>query len=229
MRWDIAGERGIRITVAETPSPSTTQNILRLCHRLQDTLGDALTDTAPGYTTLTVFWHPERLDRAGLIRVLETLIDANPDPVLTEHSQPDTVISLPVFYDPECGADLTTLAETKGLSVEEVIDIHSGQEYFAFANGFAPGFCYLGELPEILATPRRATPRRTVPAGSVAIADRQTAIYPSESPGGWHLLGRCPVSLFDLGDSPPTHINIGDRVRFQPIDRATFLDLGGVL
>ena len=121
------------------------------------------------------------------------------------------------------------MADCCRVSVDELIDLHTGTTYHAYANGFAPGFCYLGEIPEKIATPRLATPRRQVPAGSVAIADRQTAIYPIASPGGWNLLGRCPTPLFDRRSAPPATINVGDRVRFKAIEREEYLALGGGL
>ena len=105
--------------------------------------------------------------------------------------------------------------------------MHCSQVYNAYATGFAPGFCYLGDTPEPLAVPRLATPRRAVPAGSVALADRQTAVYPSASPGGWRLIGRCPLELFNLSKSPPALIAVGDRVSFKPIDKDRFVELGG--
>ena len=138
-------------------------------------------------------------------------------------------VELPVWYAEESGQDLTVVAEHSGLSVQAVIELHSGNQYTAFATGFSPGFCYLGNISEQLDMPRLQTPRRAVPAGSVAIADRQTAVYPAVSPGGWHLLGRCPLPLFDLEQSPPGLIAVGDQVSFKPITRDEFLSLGGTL
>ena len=108
-----------------------------------------------------------------------------------------------------------------------MIELHSAVEYRVGAIGFAPGFAYLGELHERLALPRRATPRTRVPAGSLAIAERQTAIYPQASPGGWHLLGLCPWRLFDTAQTPPCPLVLGDRVRFLPIDEAAYRAAGG--
>jgi KipI family sensor histidine kinase inhibitor len=139
-----------------------------------------------------------------------------------------TVI-LPVYYAPESGEDLEALAANAGLSIEEVIALHSGSEYRVYAIGFAPGFAYLGQVDERIAAPRLATPRQKVPRGAVAIADRQTAVYPATSPGGWNLIGRCPTRMFDPDASPTMPVNVGDRVRFEPINREQFLTLGGEL
>jgi KipI family sensor histidine kinase inhibitor len=114
------------------------------------------------------------------------------------------------------------VAQACGLSVAEVIELHSAGEYRVGAIGFAPGFAYLGELNERLALSRLATPRTGVPAGSLAIAERQTAIYPQASPGGWHLLGLCPWKLFDVRRTPPCPLALGDRVRFVSIDEARY-------
>jgi len=112
---------------------------------------------------------------------------------------------------------------------DDVIALHSEATYFAYATGFAPGFCYLGTLPEGLRTPRLDTPRATVPSGAVAIADAQTAVYPCESPGGWRLIGACPEPLFNLNNAPASLLNVGATVRFEPISEAVFRALGGVI
>jgi KipI family sensor histidine kinase inhibitor len=134
-----------------------------------------------------------------------------------------------VYYHPESGADLEQLGAERGLSWQEVVDIHCGREYRVYAIGFAPGFAYLGDVDERIAAPRLSTPRQKVPRGAVAIADRQTAIYPAESPGGWNLIGRSPLRMFDPLTAPPMPVAVGDRVRFSPIDRAAFLAAGGQL
>ena len=136
---------------------------------------------------------------------------------------------LPVYYHPEAGEDLEALAERAGMSIDDVIALHSGGEYRVYAIGFAPGYAYLGEVDSRIAAPRLSTPRQKVPRGAVAIADRQTAVYPAPSPGGWNLIGRCPVRMFDPDRDPIMPVSVGDRVRFEPIDRARFLELGGEL
>jgi KipI family sensor histidine kinase inhibitor len=138
-------------------------------------------------------------------------------------------VTLPVFYSPEVGPDLLSLAKAKNLSPDDVIRLHHEREYRVYAIGFAPGFAYLGQVSERLATARLATPRAKVPRGAVGIADQQTAVYPSESPGGWNLIGRCPVRMFDPNALDALKVSVGDRVRFEPINRETFLELGGEL
>ena len=134
-------------------------------------------------------------------------------------------MTIPVWYDPEAGLDLPALASELHLSPDEIVALHSGTEYRVFMLGFKPGFPYMGTLPERLAAPRLASPRTAVPAGSVAIAGRQTGIYSVRSPGGWRILGRTPLTLFDAQREEPFLLRAGDRVRFEPIDRTRFLEL----
>ncbi|MBT6028405.1 MAG: carboxyltransferase domain-containing protein, partial [Porticoccaceae bacterium] len=127
------------------------------------------------------------------------------------------------------GPDLAALAENAGLTTDQVIDIHQSTEYRVYAIGFAPGFAYLGEVDERIAASRLATPRLKVPRGAVAIADRQTAVYPAESPGGWNLIGLCPTPMFDAKADPIMPVSTGDRVSFKAISKQDFIDLGGKL
>jgi KipI family sensor histidine kinase inhibitor len=134
---------------------------------------------------------------------------------------------LPVWYDLSVGPELSLLAERSGLAVAEVIRRHSGREYQVFALGFAPGFAFMGLVEEILAAPRLSTPRKKVAAGSVGIAERQTAAYPVVSPGGWNLIGRTPAKLFDRNRDGYSLMQPGDTVRFEAVSHAEFINLGG--
>ena len=224
MRWSYAGLTGIRVSHDGPPSPAVTASLLALRDRLSKKWPQGLTDCVLGYHTLTLFFDPEELSRDAVVAAIDDL-DSN------QEIQPDMgrTVELPVWYSEESGEDLQAVAQNSGLSMEAVIRLHSSRPYNAYATGFAPGFCYLGDVDEQLEIPRLRTPRRFVPAGSVAIADRQTAVYPKDSPGGWHLLGRCPLTLFDLGQTPPGLIAVGDQVVFKPISRDEFFSLGGSL
>jgi inhibitor of KinA len=136
---------------------------------------------------------------------------------------------LPVYYGTDVGLDLQSLAKVKNLSIQEVIDIHSSREYFVYAIGFAPGFPYMGEVDETIALPRLANPRVKVPKGSVGIADNQTAVYPRVSPGGWNIIGRTPIEMFDTSYEGFSYLKVGDKVRFEPISKEEFLSQGGEL
>ncbi len=224
MRWTYAGIRGIRLSHDDAPGPAVTENLLRIRDLLIQHHPEGIEDCVLGYQTLTVFFEPQVLGRERLIDTIEGL-----DPDLSRQPLPGRDIELPVWYSQESGQDLEAVSEHCKLSVEDLIRLHCSKTYNAYATGFAPGFCYLGDTPERLAIPRLNTPRREVPAGSVALADRQTAVYPSASPGGWRLIGRCPLRLFDVTDSPPGLISVGDRVTFRPIERDQFLAMGGSL
>ncbi|MFB3059599.1 MAG: allophanate hydrolase subunit 1, partial [Gammaproteobacteria bacterium] len=136
---------------------------------------------------------------------------------------------LPVYYSLESGPDLEIIAKRGKISVDDVIEIHLAGEYRVYAIGFAPGFAYLGEVDERIAAPRLATPRQKVPRGAVALADRQTAVYPAQSPGGWNLIGLCPTRMFDPEQQPSMPVQVGDRIRFEAIERDEYLSLGGNL
>lgn len=135
------------------------------------------------------------------------------------------VVEIPVCYGGEHGPDLEDVAAMRGMTVEQVIELHASTEYVVYFLGFVPGFAYLGELPEALATPRLPTPRKKVPAGSVGIAGRQTGVYPFETPGGWRLLGRTPLAMFRPDREGMSLLAIGDRVRFASISHERFAEL----
>jgi inhibitor of KinA len=135
------------------------------------------------------------------------------------------VIEIPVCYGGELGPDLDDVAERHAMSADDVIRVHSAGNYLVYMVGFMPGFAYLGGLSERIATPRRNSPRTAVPAGTVGIGGSQTGVYPLESPGGWHLIGRTPVRVFDIGRDPAALLATGDRVRFVSITRAKYDEL----
>ncbi len=191
--------------------------------RLRETFGDALVDLVPSYTTLLLHYDLQRLDpRQARELIAGALADLSPETCASGRSH-----IIPTWYDPSVGPDLEPLAQRKHLSVPELVRRHSEREYQVFALGFTPGFAFMGLVEEALAAPRLTTPRKRIAPGSVGIAERQTAVYPVESPGGWNLLGRTPVRLFDLDLPGYSLLQAGDRVRFEPIDRAEFIRLGG--
>ena len=187
-----AGESAMRLIFSESPQPALTRRLLSIQDAAQHHFGETLADSVIGYTTLTLFFTPFKFERD---RAEAWLLEQANNP-LPETSKPnertEQPVVLPVFYHPSVAPDLEWLADDRGLSVDDVIRLHCEQTYFAYATGFAPGFCYLGNVDSRLETPRLSTPRPEVSAGTVAIADSQTAIYPCDSPGGWRLIGACP-------------------------------------
>lgn len=178
-----------------------------------------VTDVVLAYQSVAVFADPNRADLPGLERFLRGVAAQRPEGSGRTHPAAGRLVEIPVLYD---GVDLDWVASARRLDPAQVIALHAGVEYDVFAIGFVPGFPYAGYLPPALSgLPRRDAPRLNVPAGSVAIAGRQTGIYPTESPGGWHLLGRTPRCIADLNEGY-FPIRAGDRLRFRPITAEEF-------
>lgn len=197
--------------------------MLAATRRLREGFGVALVDLVPSYTTLMVHYDLLALNPTQARELIDqALTDLQPQ---AQGSGQCHV--LPVWYDLSVGPELTLLAQRSGLAVSEVIRHHSQHQYQVFALGFAPGFAFMGLVEEQLAAPRLNTPRKRVAPGSVGIAERQTAAYPVESPGGWNLIGRTPAKLFDRERDGYSLMQPGDSVRFEAIGRAEFINLGG--
>ena len=220
----IAGENSTIVYFSERPCSQTSEQIAFAANGLKDKLGSDLIDLIPSYHSLLVIYNPLRFDHWEIEQEIRDTIGQW---TANNQSQKGRDIELPVYYSPESGPDLQRIADHSGLSIDQVIATHQQTEYTVFAMGFAPGFAYLGEVDSRIAMPRLATPRQNVPLGAVAIADRQTAIYPSQSPGGWNLIGLCPTDLFNAEQQPPSPMEVGDKVSFKPINRDEFLALGG--
>lgn len=217
----------MRLVFNGEPHAALTGKLLSIQHSAKQRFGTDLIDSVVGYTTLTLFFEPLYIERDRTAAWLEESADADTDEAFLAQLAARPVVVIPVWYHPSVAPDLEWLAEEKGLSVDNVIGLHSSPIYFAYATGFAPGFCYLGTTSPKLAVPRLATPRSEVRAGSVALADQQTAVYPGTSPGGWRLIGNCPLRLFDLRAGPSALLTVGDSVRFEPVSESEFLALGG--
>ncbi|MBD1550696.1 5-oxoprolinase subunit B family protein [Pseudomonas typographi] len=212
---------GLMLRLFEAIDEANVPWLLAAAARVRGALGEALVDLVPAYTTLYVQYDLARLDAAQAHACLaRALAGLAPEPVAAgqEHV-------VPVWYDPSVGPELPVLAARSGLGVPGLIARHCGRAYTVFALGFTPGFAFMGLVEPVLAAPRLATPRQRVPAGSVGIGERQTAIYPSVSPGGWNLLGRTPWSLVDAQGT--CRFSPGDRVRFEAVGRDRFVELGG--
>lgn len=185
-----------------------------------------VTDLTPSYTSLLVNFNLMLISRDEIQQKLLKVVHATGG---TGNHSKSRLVEIPVYYSPETGLDLIDTARMINISVEALITLHSDPEYLVFALGFMPGFAFMGILNDQLVLPRLSTPRTRVPAGSVAIAEKQTAVYPETTPGGWRLLGKSPATLFDAKKNPPQPYRIGDRVKFKPISKQQYLSLGGVL
>lgn len=181
-------------------------------------------DVVPAMTSLAVHVDGDAIDEAGLDSVLRLLM-AKPATV----SDNGVLHEIPVCYEAPFGPDLADVAARCGCSPHDVVAWHAAIEYRVFMIGFLPGFPYLGLLDRRLVLPRRASPRPRVTAGSVGIAGQHTGVYPSDSPGGWHIVGRTPLSLFDPEEDPVVRLSAGDRVRFTPVSAEAYASLAGPL
>lgn len=206
------GESAWLVTLPGRPGPAMTARLQAMSAALEGVPG--VRAIVPGMTTLLIQMHPG----SGK----PTL----PDPAQSRLAGRPR--DIPVVYGGNEGPDLDAVAQCTGLAPDQVIRLHSRARQTVLLIGFSPGFPYLGPLPKALHLPRRATPRATVPAGSVAIAGGQTGIYPRATPGGWHIIGRTPVTLFDPERNPPAYLSAGDRVRFRPISARDWEHFHGV-
>jgi len=178
-------------------------------------------DFIPSYNELMVCYDPLSINFKELLIVLRSLETEIENTELPQ----SLVIHVPVLYGGESGPDIEEVSDFSGLSMEEIVKIHSSDSYLVYMLGFTPGFCYLGGMDERIATPRKQSPRLKIPAGSVGIADKQTGIYPIESPGGWQLIGKTPLRLFDPSKKPEFLISAGDRIKFYPVTEDDFKNL----
>jgi len=202
-----------------------------LTERIEAELFEVIIDVIPSYASIHILFDLRKTSAEKLIRSIRKL---SQQITTIHHSVKETAsgnepIEIPVYYGDEVGFDLGVIALTAGMKKKEVIKIHSERIYHVYAMGFAPGFAYLGKVDERIATPRKETPRLSIPAGSLGIANQQTAIYPSDSPGGWQIIARTPIKLVDYQQQQPTTVKTGDKVRFVPIGRQEYLQLGGQL
>ena len=225
MKIEIAGQDAFIVYFADYASASVSAQIQLAVTAIRKNMSGVLVDLVPSYASLLVIYD---LDHANPYVAKKSLIAALAN-LQSSESQAGNLVTLPAYYSLESGPDLEAIARRANLSIEDVIEIHQQQEYRVYAIGFAPGFAYLGEVDERIAAPRLATPRLKVPRGAVAVADRQTAVYPAPSPGGWNLIGLCPTRMFNPENNPSMPVQVGDRVQFKAIDRDEYLALGGEL
>lgn len=204
---------------------ATADNNLKLCQlevALRRQFKHTLLDAIVSYNSLFIEFDFMLLDEQQLIDFI------NNSYLSTQVTQFNNVVhQLPVYYGPEFGLDFDYVCDTAKITAAELIQLHSARPYHVYSIGFAPGFAFLGHIDDRLHLPRRSSPRASVEAGSLAIAESQTAVYPTTTPGGWHLIGRCPLTTFNLKNQPPTPFKIGDSVQFTPISKSEYQHLMG--
>lgn len=207
------GDRSLLVEIGEKISADDNRRVQELMLRLQQANLPGVRELAPSYRSLLVVFDPLTIAPEKL---KAAITDVAARPGGSELPQAK-LITVPVFYGGDYGPDLEWVAGHLGISTEEVIRLHTETVYRVYMIGFTPGYPYMGELPAALAVPRRSTPRTRVPKGSVGMAQRQTGIYPVESPGGWQIIGWTPIELFDPKRQIPSLLEMGDRVKFESV------------
>ncbi|MGC1404959.1 MAG: 5-oxoprolinase subunit PxpB [Thermodesulfobacteriota bacterium] len=212
------GDSAVSVEFGSAIDPLINQQVQALFNKLKGEPPEGVIDLIPTYRSLLVNYDPFALSFKDLQTIIFSFGDLSKGVIETT----SRLVEIPVCYGKEFGSDLKEVAAFLHLTEEEVIEIHSKVLYYVYMIGFTPGFPYMGGLDPMLFMPRKKVPREFVPAGTVGIADQQTGIYPLDSPGGWQLIGRTPVKLFDLGRKEPFYLKPGDRVKFKPISEEEF-------
>jgi inhibitor of KinA len=207
-------------------------NVLQVKQVIENNPFNGFIETVPAYNSLTVYYNPLLVDKtaqniaASVQSLIQDLIkNRNLSPSNSTHQ----LIRIPVCYDPSLGIDVEDLSISLGLSVDDIIRIHSSATYTVFMLGFTPGFPYAGIVDEKLLTKRKSSPRLKVEPGSVAIAGNQTAIYPLATPGGWNIIGRTPLKIFDMTQEQPFILATGDQIQFDPISIQEYETLSALI
>ena len=220
------GDRALLIRLGDTIDEKTDRLVRAVCARLESRRVASMIEVVPAFVSVTIHYEPSTVpngdDAASpyerfAASVTAALVELGDEPL-----PPPRRMEIPVCYGGEYGPDLDAVAQQHELTSDEVVRLHSGATYRVYMLGFAPGFAYLGGLPRSIATPRRDEPRTAVPAGTVGIGGNQTGIYPLTLPGGWQLIGRTPLRLFDAKREPPTLLTVGDLVTFRAIEQSEF-------
>lgn len=213
-----AGDLAVSVEFAEEISPEANTRVRALEYLIQQKAISGIVETVPTFRALLIDYDPLVIGWDELVATLRSLIpQARPEAL-----PPSRLVEIPCCYDGELGFDLGPVAERLGLTPEQVVSLHSGSKFQVYFIGFTPGLPYMVGMPERLTIPRLEKPRTKTPAGSVGIGGSQCCIYPVESPGGFWVLGRTPLRLYDPARPDPILLRPGDRVRFRPIDRSEF-------
>jgi inhibitor of KinA len=221
------GDHAVSISFGNIINRTINEKLMSLYKQLIVMEIDGVKDIISAYTTLTVVYDIEKIkqqtEESAYSFISHKIEDALKETATAQINK--TLVEIPVCYDKDFAPDLERISEIKQLSIDEIINIHTSETYYVYMLGFLPGFAYMGSIDEKIATPRLEKPRINIAAGSVGIAGHQTGIYPLDSPGGWNIIGRTPLALFDATREQPCLLAPGNMVKFVPISKATFEQL----
>ena len=213
------GDRAISIDFGQVIDPKINRHIRQTIERIKELQLEGIIELVPTYCALLVEYDAMLYSYSDICNIIEPTLEEGMTDTTNELV---TVVEVPTVYGGDFGPDLSFVATHNHLSEDEVVSIHSGTDYLVYMLGFIPGFTYLGGMDPRIATPRLSSPRTLIPAGSVGIAGEQTGTYPSDSPGGWQIIGRTPVTMYDMSKAQAALLNAGDYVRYVPIDESEF-------
>ena len=213
------GDCAISIDFGQVIDPKINRHIRQTIERIQGLNLEGIIELVPTYCALLIQYDAMLYSYSDICNLMEPLLEPS---ATDDANERVTVIEIPTVYGGEFGPDLGFVASHNNLSEDEVVSIHSGTDYLVYMLGFIPGFTYLGGMDPRIATPRLSSPRTLIPAGSVGIAGEQTGTYPSDSPGGWQIIGRTPVTMYDMSKEQAALLSAGDYVRYVPIDEAEY-------
>ena len=213
------GDRAISIDFGQVIDPTINRHIRQTIERIKELQLDGIIELVPTYCALLVEYDAMLYSYSEICNIIEPTLEEG---MTNTTNELVTVVEVPTVYGGEFGPDLSFVASHNHLSEDEVISIHSGTDYLVYMLGFIPGFTYLGGMDPRIATPRLSSPRTLIPAGSVGIAGEQTGTYPSDSPGGWQIIGRTPVTMYDMSKAQAALLKAGDYVRYVSIDESEF-------
>ena len=209
-----SGDQALLVELGDEINPEVNRLVHHLANSLKTSNVNGIVAIIPGFNTLLIQYDVLILDLPVLRKLVIDMISQS-EPITSGEGR---LVELPVLYGGEFGPDLERVSDHSGVDSDRVVEIHSATNYLVYMIGFTPGFPYLGGLDEKIATPRISTPKQDIPAGSVGIAESQTGVYPVSTPGGWNIIGRTPLPLFEATRSVPSLLMPGDYVRFVPLD-----------
>ena len=222
VRFLFSGDSALVIEFGNEISVDINKKIRKMMDDIKKENIDGIVELVPTYCSLLINYDVLKIDYNTLVEKLKTFLNNDLE---TAEGEEVTLIEIPTLYNDEVGPDLSYVAEHNKLSKEEVIKIHTGTDYLVYMLGFMPGFTYLGGMSEKIATPRLESPRLQIYPGSVGIAGKQTGMYPSMSPGGWRIIGRTPLNLYNPDSDAPVYISSGDYVRYVSISEEEYNEI----